>query len=94
MNFSVTTVFSPLERAELKKQFHQKKKLEAQLNKVTQQAARSYKSTVQVKRMSRRRFAQEEPSQPDESSSPPEKTSPEEPCPSPPPPQGPSEPSL
>lgn len=66
MNFSVTTVFSPLERAELKKQFHQKKKLEAQLNKVSQQAARSYKSTVQVKRVSRRRFASQEPSQPDE----------------------------
>jgi len=57
MNFSVTTVFTPMERAELKKQFHQKKKLDAQLNKVGQQAARYYKSTVEVKRVSRRHLA-------------------------------------
>ena len=57
MNFSVTTVFTPLERAELKKQFHQKKKMDAQLNKVGQQAARNYKSTVEVKRFSRRHLA-------------------------------------
>jgi hypothetical protein len=44
MNFNVTAVFSPLERAELKKQFHQKKKMEAQTTKVSQQAVRSYKS--------------------------------------------------
>lgn len=53
MNFSVTTVFTPMERAELKKQFHQKKKMDAQLQKVGQQAARYYKSTVEVKRVSR-----------------------------------------
>lgn len=52
MNFSVTAVFTPLERAELKKRFHQQKRMEAQLNKVSQQAARSYKSTLQVKRTS------------------------------------------
>jgi hypothetical protein len=57
MNFSVTTVFTPMERAELKKQFHQKKKMDAQLNKVGQQAARYYKSTVEVKRVSRRHLA-------------------------------------
>lgn len=57
MNFNVTAVFSPLERAELKKQFHQKKKIEAQNTKVTQQAVRSYKSTVEVKRVSRRQLA-------------------------------------
>jgi ABC-type phosphate transport system auxiliary subunit len=57
MNFNVTAVFSPLERAELKKQFHQKKKIEAQNTKVSQQAVRSYKSTVEVKRISRRQLA-------------------------------------
>lgn len=54
MNFSVTTVFTPMERAELKKKIHQKKKMDAQLHKVGQQAARYYKSTVEVKRVSRR----------------------------------------
>lgn len=57
MNFSVTTVFTPLERAELKKKFHQQKRLESQMNKVTAQATRSYKSTVEVKRVSRRNLA-------------------------------------
>ena len=38
-----------MERAEMKKQFHQKKKMDAQLHKVGQQAARNYKSTVEVK---------------------------------------------
>lgn len=50
MNFNITAVFSPLERAELKRKLTQQKKLEAQLNKVGQQAARSYRSTVHVKR--------------------------------------------
>lgn len=53
MNFNITAVFSPLERAELKKKFNQQKRLEAQLNKVGQQAARAYKSTVQVRRVPR-----------------------------------------
>ena len=57
MNFSVTTVFTPVERAELKKKFHQQKRLESQMNKVAAQATRSYKSTVEVKRVSRRNRA-------------------------------------
>ena len=54
MNFSVTTVFTPLERAEMKKRFHLQKKTDAQNQRVGQQAARYYKSTVEVKRFSRR----------------------------------------
>jgi hypothetical protein len=60
MNFNITAVFSPLERAELKRKFNQQKRLDAQLDKVGQQAARSYKSTVQVKRVSRRKIVAEE----------------------------------
>lgn len=60
MNFNITAVFSPLERAELKKKFNQQKRLEAQLNKVGQQAARSYKSTVQVRRVPRSKIAADE----------------------------------
>jgi hypothetical protein len=54
MNFNVTTVFTPLQRQELKNAYHRKKRLDAQMNKVSQQAARSYKSTVEVKRVCRR----------------------------------------
>lgn len=57
MNFNVTTVFSPLERAALKRTFNQNKKIEAQNHKVSQQAIRSYRSTVEVKRISRRQLA-------------------------------------
>lgn len=61
MNFSVTAVFSPLERAELKKRFHQQKRMEAQLNKVSQQAARSYRSTLQVRRVPKHAPPEPEP---------------------------------
>lgn len=57
MNFSVTTVFTPLERAEMKKRYHLQKKTDAQNQRVGQQAARYYKSTVEVKRFSRRHLA-------------------------------------
>ena len=57
MNFNVTTVFTPLQRQELKNQYHRQKRLDAQMNKVTQQASRSYKSTVEVKRVCRRQPA-------------------------------------
>lgn len=60
MNFNITAVFSPLERAELKRKFNQQKRLDAQLDKVGQQAARSYKSTVQVKRVLRRKIIADE----------------------------------
>lgn len=56
MNFSVTTVFTPMERAEMKKRFHLQKKTDAQNQRVGQQAAKYYKSTVEVKRFSRRRL--------------------------------------
>jgi len=57
MNFSVTTVFTPMERAQMKKEFHLQKKTDAQNQRVGQQAARYYKSTVEVKRFSRRNLA-------------------------------------
>ena len=57
MNFSVTTVFTPVERAEMKKQFLLQKKTEVQNQRVGHQAARNYKSTVEVKRFSRRHLA-------------------------------------
>ena len=60
MNFNVTTVFTPLQRQELKSAYHRKKRLDAQMNKVSQQAARSYKSTVEVKRVCRRLQSQAE----------------------------------
>ena len=60
MNFNVTTVFTPLQRQELKSAYHRKKRLDAQMNKVSQQAVRSYKSTVEVKRVCRRLQSQAE----------------------------------
>ena len=57
MNFSVTTVFTPMERAQMKKRFHLQKKTDAQNKRVGQQAARYYKSTVEVKLFSRRHLA-------------------------------------
>lgn len=87
MNFNITAVFSPLERAELKRKFSQQKRLDAQMDKVGQQAARSYKSTVQVKRVPRRRTTAEED---DDESTPNNNagsTTPPGPPPSPPPPE-------